>query len=99
MLVFLPIILCSKKKKGNKRKKERVSRQKILKGCHQDQNVTVLALLERLEFKNFSCQPTMVVFSMFHDFEIHFAGPAWIPNYGQIYLKNAFHDKMTFLDY
>ena len=32
----------------------------LLKGCHQGQNVTVLAILERLEFKNFSCWSTMV---------------------------------------
>ena len=33
---------------------------KLLEGCHQSQNVTVLAILERLEFKTFSCRPTMV---------------------------------------
>ena len=33
----------------------------LLKCCHQGQIVTVLSILERLEFKNFSCQPTMVV--------------------------------------
>ena len=27
--------LCSKKKKGKQRKKERVSKQKLFKGCHQ----------------------------------------------------------------
>ena len=50
----------TKRKKGNKGKKERLSKQKLLKGCHQGQNVTVLAILERLEFKNFSSRPTMV---------------------------------------
>ena len=45
--------LRSKKKKLNKGKKERLSKQKLLKGCHQGQNVTVLAILERLEFKKF----------------------------------------------
>ena len=53
--------LHSKKKIGKPReKKERISRQKLLKDCHQGQNVTVLDILERLEFKNFSCRPTMV---------------------------------------
>ena len=44
--------LRNKKKKGKQRKKERVSKQRLLKGCHQGQNVTVLAILECLEFKN-----------------------------------------------
>ena len=40
-----PTIFCNKKKKkGNKEKKERVSKQKLLKGCHQSQNVTVLVM-------------------------------------------------------
>ena len=38
---------------GNQGKKERFSKQKQLKGCHQGQNVTILAILECLEFKNF----------------------------------------------
>ena len=42
-------------KKGDKGKKERVSKQKLLKGCHQGQNIIVLVILERLEFENFSC--------------------------------------------
>ena len=42
-----------KKKQG---KKERVLKQKLLKGCHQGQNVTILAIPEFLEFKSFSCQ-------------------------------------------
>ena len=50
----------AKRKKGNKGKKERLSKQKLLKGCHQGQNVTALAILERLEFKKFSGQLTMV---------------------------------------
>ena len=37
----------------NKGKKERVLKQQLLKGYHQGQNVTVLAILERLEFKKF----------------------------------------------
>ena len=58
-----PLFCVAKRKKGNKGKKERLSKQKILKGCHRGQNVTVLAILERLEFK------------MEIHFEIHFAGP------------------------
>ena len=46
-----PLFCLAKRKKGNKEKKERVSRQKLLKGCHQGENVTVLAIIERLEFK------------------------------------------------
>ena len=42
------------------RKKERISKHRLLKVCHQGQNITVLAILECLEFKIFSCQPTMV---------------------------------------
>ena len=73
--------LHSKKKIGKQRgKKERISRQKLLKGCRQGQNVTVLAILECLEFKNFSCHPTMVADNTFQcsmalHFKIHFAGP------------------------
>ena len=52
--------LCSKKKKWKQKKKERVSKQKLLKGCHQGQNVIAIAVLERLQFKNISCRPTMV---------------------------------------
>ena len=55
-----PTFLRSKKKKGRQRQKERVSRQKLLKGCHQGQNVIALAILERLDFENFSCRPTLV---------------------------------------
>ena len=49
-----------KKKKERKGKKERVSKQKLLKGCHQGQNIIVLTIPERLEFENFCCRPTMV---------------------------------------
>ena len=55
----------SKKKKEKQRTKERVSIQKLLLGCHQVQNVTVLAILERLEFKIFSCRPTKVANNTF----------------------------------
>ena len=43
-----------KRKKGKPRKNERFSKQKLLKGCHQGQYVTVLAIIECLELKNFS---------------------------------------------
>ena len=55
-----PTFLRSKKKKDKQRKKHRALKQKLLKDCHQSQNVTVLAIPERLEFKNVSCRPTMV---------------------------------------
>ena len=55
----------AKRKKGDKGKKERVSKQKLLKGCHQGQNVIVLAILERLEFERFSCRTTMVADNTF----------------------------------
>ena len=42
-----------------------VSKRKILKGYHQGQNVTILAILKRLEFKKISCRPTMVADSIF----------------------------------
>ena len=47
-----PLFCVAKRKKGGKGKKERVSKQKLLKGCHQGQNIIVLAILERLESKN-----------------------------------------------
>ena len=34
-------------------------------GCHQGQNIIVLIILERLEFENFSCQPTMAADNTF----------------------------------
>ena len=71
-----PLFFRSKEKIGKKRKKRRVSKQKLLKGCHQGQNVTVLAILERLEFKNFSCRPTMVADI---PFQCSMAPPLWNP--------------------
>ena len=72
-------LLCSKNKKG---KKEKASKQKLLKGCHQGQNVTVKAILERLEFKTFffggQTRWPAILFSVpwpVH-FETNFAGPA-----------------------
>ena len=62
---FLPFF--SEKIKGNKGEKERVSKQKLWKGCHEGQIVTVLAILERLELKKLSCHPAIVqYFSVFH---------------------------------
>ena len=52
-----PTFLRSRKKKGKQRKK-RILKQKLLKDCHQGQNVNVLAILESLEFKNSSRWPT-----------------------------------------
>ena len=54
----------AKRKKGNKGEKKSFKAETI-KGCHQGQNVTVLAILEYPEFKNFSCRPTMVVDNTF----------------------------------
>ena len=55
-----PLIPPPEKKEGKYREKERYSKEKLLKGCHQGQNDTVLAILECLEFKNCSCRSTMV---------------------------------------
>ena len=60
-----PFYLHRKKKKRNKGKKERVSKQKLLKGCHQGQNIIVLPILECLEFKKFFCRPTRVAGNTF----------------------------------
>ena len=62
---WLPFFCVAKRKKGEKGKKERVRKQKLLKGCHQGQNVTVLAILKCLEFKIFSCRATMVADNAF----------------------------------
>ena len=57
-------------------KKERVSKHKLSKGCHQGQNIIFLAVLERLEFKNFSYRPTMVADNTF---QCSMAPPLWNP--------------------
>ena len=47
-----------RKRRRQMEKKERVSKKKllkVLKGRHQSENATVLAILERLKFKIFSC--------------------------------------------
>ena len=45
-----PLFCVAKRKKGNQGKKERFSKQKLLKGYPQGQNITVSAILECLEF-------------------------------------------------
>ena len=50
-----PLFCVVKRKKQNKGKNERVSKQKLLKGCRQSQNISVLTILKCLEFKKFSC--------------------------------------------
>ena len=42
-----------------------ISKQKLLKDCHQVPNVAVLAILERLQHKNVPCWSTMVRRVMF----------------------------------
>ena len=54
-----PTFLRSKKKKGKQRNKEGVSRQKPLILFHQGENVTILAIQERLEFKIISMAPPL----------------------------------------
>ena len=78
-----PTTFCvAKIKKGNKEKKERLSKQKLWKGCHQGQNVTVLVILEPLEFNKFLVgQPwwSTILVSVpwpLH-FEIYFTGPGF----------------------
>ena len=39
-----PLFCVAKRKKGDKGKKESVSKQKLLKGCHQGQNIIVLTI-------------------------------------------------------
>ena len=58
--------LLSKNKKGKQMEKSRVLKQKLLKGCHQSQNFTVLAIPGHLEFLSFLCRPTMVAQKDFH---------------------------------
>ena len=56
-----PPLFCKQKEERKiKEKKERHSKQKLLRGCHQAQNVTVLAILEGLKFKIFPFRPTML---------------------------------------
>ena len=69
-----PTFCRAKRKIWKQKRKERVSTQKLLKGCHQGQNIIVLAILGRVEFKNFSCWPTMVADSTF---QCSIAPPLW----------------------
>ena len=62
---WLSTFLRRKKTKEDKGKKEKVSKQKLLKGGHQGQNIIVLPILECLEFEDFSCPPTMVADNTF----------------------------------
>ena len=58
----------SKKINGKQRQKRR-NKAETIKGCHQGQNITVLTILERLEFQKifleFHCWLT--IFSVFHE--------------------------------
>ena len=68
-----PTFFAAKRIKGNKGNKERVSKQRLSKGCHQGQNVTVLAILERLEYKIYLTILFGVSWPL--HFEINFADP------------------------
>ena len=76
-------ICVANRKRESKEKRERHSKQKLLKGCHQVQNVTVFVILACLEFRNFLVdQPwwSTILDSVpwpLH-FEIHFAGPVYV---------------------
>ena len=63
------------KENMEKKRKKIIPEQKLLKGCHQGQNVTVLTILERLEFKKFSCRPILSSVSWPLHFEIPFTAP------------------------
>ena len=69
---YPPTFSRSIKKKGNQREKRKSfkAKQKLLKGCYQGQNVTILVILVRLEIKNFPCQLTMVADSTFQYFMV-----------------------------
>ena len=56
-----------KEKRETKTKKKGFQSRnyKLLKGCHQGQNIIILAILDRLEFENFSCRSTMVADDIF----------------------------------
>ena len=74
-----PYFWVAKRKKWRQRqKREKVWKQKLLKDCHQGQSIIVLAILERLELKIFSCRTTIVKGNTFQcfmlsiQFDIHF---------------------------
>ena len=60
----IPTFFRSKKRKQTKKRKN--FKVDILKCCHHAQNGIVLTILERLEFKIFSCRSTMVTDNTFH---------------------------------
>ena len=64
-LIINQYLYVQHKKKKNVGKKGKASKQKLLKECRQGQNVTVSAILQRVEFKNFSCRSTMEVSNTF----------------------------------
>ena len=80
----------AKSKNGDKSKKEKVSKQKLLKGCHQGQNIIVLTIIECLEFGNFSCWPTMADST----FQCSMAPPLWNP-FRQPWYKSLFNHYMN----
>ena len=51
---------CNFGKKKKKGKKEIFTKLKLFKGCHQGQTAAVVVILERPDFKNFSCWSTIV---------------------------------------
>ena len=65
---WFPHFFAQHKEKEKQSKKGKSLKAKLLKDYQQSQNVTTLAILERLEFRNLPCWPIMVAgryFSMF----------------------------------
>ena len=83
----------AKKNKGETQGEKRVSKKKLLTGCHQAHNVTVLAILESLKFQNVSRRPTMVADNTF---QCSMAPPLRNP-FRRPYLKSSL-PKETLLD-
>ena len=54
-----PTLFCEAKR--NKGKKERVSKQKLLKGCNQIQNVIAIVILELVDFDDLGGRPILLV--------------------------------------
>ena len=77
-----PHFFANQKEKRETNRKKDFSKQKLLKGCHQGENVSVLAFLERLEFKIFPFQIFIFIFfSWLADNTCHrsMAPPLWNP--------------------
>ena len=55
-----PTFLRSRKKKGKQGKKRKSSKAETIKRLSPRSKCYCLAILERLEFKKFSCQPAMM---------------------------------------